>query len=183
VRVSSVAASIALPGPHESESTLGITVRLAAGARLSWSPQPLIVARGARHRTTVRIDLAESARLVWREETLLGRHGEQPGSVETRLRVQRGGRALLDHGLAVGPRFPGSLGAAVTGSAVALGTIVIVDPDWAQIPPADRVRLATRYGESAAITVLPLPGPAVIVSALAADGLTLRRLLDPIPVW
>src|SRR5205823_3794346 len=49
VRVRSVAATIALPGLHEEESTLDITARVADGARLSWSPQPLILARGARH--------------------------------------------------------------------------------------------------------------------------------------
>ncbi len=183
VWVRSVAATIALPGPHESESTLDITAHVAEGARLCWSPQPLIVARGAHHRTTARVELAADARLVWREETLLGRHGEPPGSVATRLRVQRDGRALLDHTLAVGPPYPGSLGAAVTGADTAIGTIVIVNPDWASVPPADRLTLPTRDAASGAVTVMPLPGPAVLVSALASDGLTLSRLLEQIPTW
>ncbi|HEV3169556.1 MAG TPA: urease accessory protein UreD [Actinocrinis sp.] len=180
VLVLSVAASIALPGPLGSESTLDITVRVADGARLSWSPQPMIVARGAHHRTTSYVDLVGDARLVWREEVLLGRHGEPPGSVATRLRVRRDGRALLDHTLAAGPRYPGSLGAAVTAADTAIGTIVIVDPDWAHVPPADRLPLPTRDDAGGAVTVLPLPGPAVVVSALAPDGLTLRRLLEPV---
>ena len=183
VCVRSVAATIALPGPRQSESTLDITAHVADGACLSWSPQPLIVAHGARHRTTARIELAATARLVWREETLLGRHGEPPGSLATRLRVQRDGRALLDHTLAVGPRYPGSLGAAVTGADTAIGTIVIVDPDWTHIPPADRLTIPTRDAASGAITVMPLPGPAVVISALAPDGLTLSRLLEQIPAW
>ena len=175
--------SVALPGLHDSESTLDITARVADGARLSWSPQPLIVARGARHRTTARVELAADARLVWRDETLLGRHGETPGSVATRLRVQRDGRVLLDHTLAVGPRYPGSLGAAVAGADTAIGTIVIVDPDWAEVPPADRLAIDTRDAATGAVTVLPLPGPAVVVSALAPDGLTLSRLLEQVPIW
>ena len=183
VLVRSVAAMIALPGLHGNESTLDITARVADAARLSWSPQPLIVAGAARHRSTARIDLAANARLVWREEMLLGRHGEPPGSVVTRLRVRRDGRALLDHTLAAGPRYPGSLGAAITAGDAAVGMIVIVDPDWMHVPPADRLVIPTRDEASGAVTVMPLPGPAVLVSALAPDGLTLRRLLDPIPIW
>ena len=182
VQVRSVAATIALPGPRGGESTLDITARVADGACLSWSPQPLIIARGAHHRTTARIELAGKARLLWREETLLGRHGEQPGSVATRLRVQRDGKVLLDHTLAAGPHYPGSLGAAVTSADNAIGSILIVDPDWEHIPPADRITLPTR-DDTAAITVMPLPGPAVLISALAPDGLILRRLLQAAPGW
>ena len=181
VQVRSAAATIALPGPLGEASTLDITAHIADGACLSWSPQPLIVARGAHHRTTVRIELAGKARLLWREETLLGRHGEQPGSIATRLRVQRDGKVLLDHTLAAGPRYPGSLGAAVTSADNAVGTILIVDAAWEGVPPADRIALPTRDGDGAAITVMPLPGPAVLISALASDGLALRGLLDAAP--
>ena len=183
LRVRSIAASLALPGPRGRESSLEITARVEAGAALFWSPQPLIAARGARHRATARVDLAEDARLVWREETVLGRHGEEPGSIATRLRVKRAGRVLLDQTLAVGPAYPGSLGAAVTGADRAVGTIVIVDPAWAQVDPADRLDVAPRDSPQGAIAVLPLSGPAVVVSALAPDSLTLCRLLDLVPVW
>ncbi len=182
VDVRSVAASIALPGLGETESTLDIAVRVADRASLSWSPEPLIVARGARHRTTARIELAASSRLLWREETVLGRHGEAPGSVTTRLRVRRNGKALLDHTLAAGPHYPGSLGAAVTSGDGAIGTILIVDPAWERVPPADRLTVATRDDRDGAVTVMPLPGPAVLVSALAPDGLSLRKLLDSAPI-
>lgn len=176
VRVGSVAASLALPGPR-GESTLDIHVRLAAGASLIWEPEPLIAARGARHRTTVRIELAEDARLTWREQTLLGRHGEQPGSALTRLRVRRAGRPLLDHALAVGPRYAGSLGPAVTGTDRAGATTLIVDPTWTAVAPAERTALEPRDDTHGAIAVLPLQEPAVVISALAPDGLTLRTLL------
>lgn len=178
VDVRSVAASIALPGIAETESTLDLAVRVADGASLSWSPEPLIVASRARHRTTARIELAENGRLLWREETVLGRHGEQPGSVTTRLRVQRKGKALLDHTLAAGPHYPGSLGAAVTSGDSAIGMILIVDPSWEHGPATDRIALTPRDDEDGAVSVMPLSGPAVLISALASDGLALRRLLD-----
>ena len=181
LRVHSVAASIALPGPRPGESTLDISVRIETGASLTWSPQPLIAAHGARHRTTVRVELAEDAHLAWHEQTLLGRHGEQPGSATTRLRVSRAGLPLLDHTLAVGPRHPGSLGPAVIGTDRAGATILIVDPAWTHTPPADRPACTPRDDASGALAVLPLAGPAVVISALAPDGLALNRLLDRCP--
>ena len=182
LRVRSVAASIALPGRHGKESSLEITARVEAGAALSWSPPPLIAARGARHRTTARVDLAEDARLVWREETILGRYGEEPCSIATRLRVRRAGHVLLDQTFAVGPDHPGSLGPAVAGTGRAVGTVVIVDPAWAQTAPSDRLALAPRDDPDGAVAVLSLAGPAVVVSALAPDSLTLSRLLDLVPL-
>jgi len=183
VRVHSVAASLALPGPQPRESTFDITVRIEAGAALTWSPQPLIAAQGARHRTTVRVEMADDARLTWHEQTLLGRHRERPGSAATRLRVRRADRVLLDHTLAVGPHHPGSLGPAVAGTDRAGATTLIVDPAWTHVRPSDRITIDPRDDAHGAIAVLPLDGPAVLVSVLAPDALTLRRLLDPGPAW
>jgi urease accessory protein len=183
VEVRSVAASIALPGPHPCESTLDITVRIDAGASLVWAPEPLIAAEGARHRTTVRIELAEDAGLIWHERTLLGRHGEQPGNAVTRLRVRRAGRILLDHALAAGPRHPGSLGPAVIGTDRVSSTTLIVDPAWIGAPPAARLDVPPWDAADGAIAALPLDGPGVLLSALAPDALTLARLLEPISAW
>jgi urease accessory protein len=183
LEVRSVAASVALPGPHGRESSLEIHARIGEGGALSWSPQPLIAARGARHRTVTRVELAADARLVWREELVLGRDGEDPGSISTRLRVIRDGRVLLDHEVALGPRHPGSLGPSGTGGHRALGTVLIVDPAWGsdegeaqglqglpQIPSQDDTRIA--------IAAMRLSGPAVLVTAAAIDGLALARVLD-----
>lgn len=177
VHVESVAASLALPAPQPRESTLDINVRIEAGAALTWNPQPLIAAHGALHRTTVHIEMAEDARLTWHEQTLLGRHNEPPGSATTRLRVRRAERTLLDHTLAVGPHFPGSLGPAVAGTDRASATTLIVDPTWTDVPPDKRLTLTPHDTADHAIAVLPLDAPAVVISALAPDGLTLQRLL------
>jgi urease accessory protein len=186
VRVESVAASVALPGTGGAQSRLDITVRIDADGSLVWSPQPLIAARGARHRTDSRIDLGAGARLSWREEIVLGRSGEAPGSVAARLRVRRAGRPLLDHDLALGPDHAGSLGPAVTGEHRAVGTVLVVDPAWEGVDGRDRmpglaqdcVTWSAESGSSGSIAALPLTGPAVLLSAVAADGLVLSRLLD-----
>lgn len=181
LRVESSAASVALPGPAGGESRLDITARVEAGGVLHWVPQPLIAARGARHRATARIELAATARLVWREEFVLGRFGEAPGSVAARLRVLRGGSPLLDHELAVGPEYPGSLGPAVTGGRRAVGSVLIVDPAWTRVDGHDRIAALEQEcadSGSASAALLPLTGPAVLVSAVAEDGLVLGRVLD-----
>lgn len=166
-----VSATLLLPGPHGERSSLHTTVRVGEGATLVWLPEPVIAARGCAHLAEVRVELATGARLVLREELLLGRYGEQPGSVLQRLRIRRGGRPLLDQQLALGPGAPGWDSAAVTGGRRALGSLVVVDPAWAEDPPE-----AALLGDTAAI--LPLEGPAALVSVLAPDALALRGCLD-----
>ena len=199
LEVRSVAASVALPGPNGRESSLEILARIGEGAALSWSPRPLIAARGARHRTIARVELAADARLVWRDELVLGREGEDPGSVSSRLRVVRGGVILLDHEIAVGPRHPGSLGPAGSGGHRALGTMLIVDPAWdtGHAPATAKAassatrstaefgsllpgmpRIVPQDDSGVAIAVMRLSGPAVLVSAAASDEAALRRVLD-----
>ncbi|MFI1204953.1 urease accessory protein UreD [Streptomyces sp. NPDC020883] len=55
-------------------------MHLTAGehAQLHWLPRPLISAAGSDLRQTWSIDLAPTARLVVREEQILGRAGEPP---------------------------------------------------------------------------------------------------------
>jgi urease accessory protein len=182
LEVRSVAASVALPGPHGRESSLEIHARIGEGGALSWSPQPLIAARGARHRTMTRVELAADARLVWREELILGRDGEDPGSICTRLRVIRDGRVLLDHEVTLGPRHPGSLGPSGTGGHRALGTVLIVDPAWDEAEGAGAVtglpQIPTQDDKRVAIAAMRLSGPAFLISAAAIDGLALGRVLD-----
>jgi urease accessory protein len=171
---------VALPGPHGRESSLEIHARIGEGGALSWSPQPLIAARGARHRTVTRVELAADARLIWREELVLGRDGEDPGSISTRLRVLRDGRVLLDHEVALGPRHPGSLGPSGTGGHRALGTVLIVDPAWEgdDDPTKGLPQVPTQDDKRVAIAAMRLSGPAVLVTAAAIDGLALARVLD-----
>jgi len=187
IRVESVAASVALPGTGGDRSRLDIRVQIAAGGSLVWSPQPLIAARGARHRTDSRIDLGAGARLSWREEIVLGRSGEAPGSIGARLRVRRAGRPLIDHDVELGPDHAGSLGPAVTGGHRAVGTVLIVDPAWEGVDGYDRMPgiaddCLAWSAESGSIAAMPLTGPAVLFSAVAADGLVLSRLLDRVIV-
>ena len=108
--------------------------------------------------------------MILREEMLLGRHGEAPGDFTSRLRITCGGVALYDQQLSFGPSTDGWNGAAVLGNARAVGTIVAVDPGWADTPPP-----ALPFHSDAALT--PLAGPGVAIGAVAPDSLAMRRLL------
>ena len=165
--VRTAAASVALPGDGPSEVHVRATV--AAGGELRWLPEPVVVARAAVHHLRTTVELDAGARLLWREELVLGRHGEEGGSVVTRTGVDLGGDPLLRHELALGPLYPPAAGPAVTAGARAVGSVLLAGPDRA------RVQAAT-LGPTAA--VLPLAGAGVQIVALAAGAAELRRLLD-----
>ncbi|OIJ66988.1 urease accessory protein [Streptomyces mangrovisoli] len=172
LRVGSAAATIALPGQAKEEAHYDVLLRVADDGELHWLPEPLISVAGSDLRVRTRVELAAGARLVLREEQVLGRAGEEPGRLTSRLSVRIAGRAVLDQELACGPGAPGGWdGPAVLGGQRAAGQLIVVRPEFAAEPVRARM-----LGEGAA--VLPLPGPAAAVTAVAPDGLRLRRVLD-----
>jgi urease accessory protein len=164
--VRTVAATVALPS--RGVSTFHLDVRVEADASLSWRPEPLVAAAGCDHRSVSTVELDPSARLVFREEIVAGRYGEGPGDLVSALRVRRGDKALLVQELAIGPRADGYDGPAVLSGAKAAGCLLLVDP----------ARSWTRTVYRGA-TIMPLNGPAVLATAVAADAHTLRTLIDP----
>nr|WP_223856593.1 MULTISPECIES: urease accessory protein UreD [Streptomyces] len=166
------AATLALPGRDGAPALYGVRLAVAAGAAVRWLPEPLVSVRGSDLRVHTRVELAAGARLVLREEQVLGRTGEEPGLLRSRLTADLDGRPLLDQELACGPGAPGGWdGPAVLAGHRAVGQLLVVDPEFAAAPPAPAV-----LGEYA--VAVPLAGPAVLVSALAPDALALRRVLD-----
>ncbi|WP_338694026.1 urease accessory protein UreD [Streptomyces sp. Q6] len=174
LRVGSVAATLALPGQAKGEARYDVRLTVAEGARLDWLPEQLISANGSDLRVTTRAELAPGAHLVLREEQVLGRVGEQPGRLTSRLTVYRDGRPLLDQELACGPGAPGGWdGPAVLAGHRALGQLVVVRPRFATDKPS-----AALLDEAGTAALTPLAGPAVLVTAVAPDALRLRRTLD-----
>lgn len=175
--VDAAAAMIALPGRRAGDGPANharYDLRLTVGenAVLRWLPEQLISVTGSDLRTHIRVELAATARLVLREEQILGRHGEPPGTLTTRLTVHRAGRPLLDQQLALGPGAPGGWdGGAVIGGHRAVGQLLLVAPEFEEKPAAPRL-----LGDTAVRT--PLTGPGALVTALAPDARALRRVLD-----
>ena len=171
LRLGTVAASIALPGPTGDRSRVEVHARVASGGRLEWLPEPLVAAAGCDHEVMSTVDLDEGAALVWRDELVCGRHGERPGDVRQATRLRIAGRTLYHHELSVGPKAPGWDGPAVLHSARATGTMVVVDPRWSDAgppPPAVTGTTAAR---------MPLGGPAVVITAVGADAPAVRASL------
>ena len=102
-----VAASIVLPGPGGGRSSTVTNVVVGRGATLVYEPEPVIAVAGCDHVATTIIQLAADATLVWNEHLVLGRHGEESGSILQRLRVDRAGAPLYRNDLAFGPVHPG----------------------------------------------------------------------------
>jgi urease accessory protein len=79
---------------------------------------------------------------------------------------------VLDQELVCGPGAPGGWdGPAGLAGHRAVGQLLVVRPEFADEPVSARV-----LGEGAA--VMPLAGPAALVTAVAPDALLLRRVLD-----
>lgn len=166
--VRTVAASIALPGRDGAASRVTVTATVAGGGELRWLPEQLVAAAGCRHQALSTVELADGARLLWREELICGRHGEQPGDAVISTSVTYAGRPLLRQSMQVGPDTPGWDGPAVLGGARATGSLLHVDASVPATAPAVLGPTAVR---------MPLSGPATLVSATADDAHDLRRHL------
>jgi urease accessory protein len=193
---------VACLGEGGGESVLTVRASVAEGGVLEYLPEPMVVADGARHVTDIRIDLAPGAALVLRDEIILGRHAERGGACRTRLRVDYGAMPLLRHDVAVDGTDDVSLGPALLAGHLAHGTLLHAGP----VPHTSIVLRTDERADTAAhangwpidtaigvsmghpsdgapipggeVAVMPLAGPGVLVSALAPDSLSLRRLLD-----
>lgn len=162
--IRSAAASLVLPGRRAAVSRLTVRARVGAGARLGFAPEPAIAAAGCDHRAFADVSLDEGAELVWREEIVLGRHGERPGRYVSRFDVTACGVPLLRHELRVDDDATST---AVLGDAKAAGTVLLAGKNLTHEPYATE-----------GLAVLPLAGPGVLVTALAADTVRLRNLLE-----
>ena len=173
LRMRTAAASIALPGLDGAESVLRVTASVAAGGRLEYLPEPVVVSKGARHATLVSVTLAAGASLVLRDELLLGRHGEAGGAARTVLRVDYAGRPLLRQSVEVSGSDPVALGPAVLSGHRAVGSLLLAGGAAAYGGEVE----GNASGATPERAVMPLAGPGVLVTALADDAVALRQRL------
>lgn len=169
----STAATVALGGQGDDHSELRVQAEVGAGGELRWLPEPTVATAGCHHRIAVAVALAPGARLEWRDELVLGRHGEGPGRLTSRIDVEAEEVAVVRQELRVGAGAPGWDGPSVTPAAGAVGTVVVI---------GDGLRGdASRPGPSSLgpeVAVLALAGRGAMVSAVAPDAPELRLRLD-----
>ena len=167
--VRSAAATMHHPGPTGRPSTMTVDANVRAACHLGWQPEPAILVTGCDHRIATRIHLATTATLVWREELVLGRHGEPGGSVAARVVVDRGGRPLIRNEVRLGPSWPDSCGPAGVEDARAVGSLLIVGPVAAD---------TSTHDHGARWAALRLADDVVLVSAIADRSSAITSLFD-----
>lgn len=171
LHVTSATASIALPGPAPGYATYDVTLRVDDNARLHWLPEPTISAARSDLRQLIRVELAPTARILLGEQQILGRAGEPPGRLSSRLIVRRAGETLLDQHTAYGPGTPAWDGPAVLGGNRAIGQLLHIGPDLDRNPPT---RILRDLPPGAHGVITPIADHATLLTALAPDttGLT-----------
>ncbi|WP_439383889.1 urease accessory protein UreD [Amycolatopsis lexingtonensis] len=165
LRLSGVAATLALPGLHGEPSLSTVDVIVEPGGSLEYLPEPTVVTSRARHAAVFRGELAEDAYLHTREVLVLGRAGEAPGSLTTTQSVTRGGIPVLRQTLSVGSALDRSL-AVLAGRRVLATDLVVGGPE---LPAAS--------GEWWSRT--PLAAGGTLTTSLAPDAVTALKALSP----
>lgn len=176
LEVTTSAATIALRGSTTEPATYDVRIQVGDHALLHWLPELLISTQGSTLHQTFTVDLAPTARLLMREEQLLGRSDEPPGHLTTRLAVRRNGCSLFDQHTAYGNPAPAWDGPAVLGTHRATGQLLLVDPHL-NPPPEPRI-VGDDPAEGQAV-LAPLAAPqTLLVTAVAPTPAQLRHLLD-----
>ena len=101
LRVRSVAATVALPGPASLESHACWALDVAG--ELDLDPQPTVVAGTAVHHAATAATLSDGARVRLRERVQIGRTGEWQGFWSGALRIDVDGVPLARHRVELGP--------------------------------------------------------------------------------
>jgi urease accessory protein len=164
LRLSGVAATLALPGLHGEGSLSTVDVSVAEGGSLEYLPEPTVITARANHSAVFRASLAADACLHTREVLVLGRAGEKPGSLTTTQNVTRGSIPLLRQTLTIGdPTLDGSL-AVLAGRRVLATDLLVGGPE---LPAAS--------GDWWSRT--PLAAGGMLTTSLAPDAVTALKAL------
>ena len=123
--VRSVAAQLVHPCPDGGRARLRIEAKVGEGCSLLWAPEPTIVSGAANYVSDAVVAVAEGGALRWQEELVLGRTGEDVGSIDLDVAtaIDVAGVPCWRDGLG---SHPGWRGPAVLGGARYLGTQVRV---------------------------------------------------------
>lgn len=157
-------------------------IRVADGAALSWLPQETILFDRSALTRRLDIDLATDAGLLLIEPVIFGRQamGESVRSAwfSDRWRIRRGGRLLHAEDLQLSGDIEALLARnSVAGGAIAMATMLFVHPSVGDLADPLR-RLLPEEGCGVSI-IRSSAGERLIIRAVAADGLALRRALVP----
>jgi urease accessory protein len=168
---------------HEAAEVL-VELRVLAGARLFWLPQPTIVFNGARLERRTEVALGRDGTLLALEIHVFGRAamGEEVafGAVHDMWRVRREGALVFAEAL----RLKGAIGATLQKKATFAGAratalLIYVAPDAVGRLGEAQARVAAMRGTAGASAWNGL----LVVRALAEDGGALQREMGALAEW
>lgn len=159
--VGSVAAGLVWPGPAGTWSRQTTRCTIGNGAHLRLALEPLVSVVGSMHRSVTSVHLEVQASCVVIDDTVLGRRGEPSGRLDQRLRVERAGAVLVDHGESFGPDVPGALSSVSVGAARHVLSAVV-----AGCPPGDAW---VRVEADRAAAWMPVADDAALLLAVGPD--------------
>ncbi|MFD9962046.1 urease accessory protein UreD [Amycolatopsis sp. NPDC058986] len=164
LRLSGVAATLALPGPRGERSHSTVDIEVAAGGVLEYLPEPTVVTARARHTAVLRASVAPGGYFHTREVLVLGRAGERPGELTTSQHVTRGAVPVLHQTLTIGDSTLDSSLAQLAGNRVLATDLVVGGPE---LPAAS----GEWWSRS------PLAAGGTLTTSLAPDAVTALRHL------
>ena len=156
------AATLAYPSAEPAHHE--VRVRVGAGGRFAWAPEPLILATDCDLEASVELELAAGAAAFTRELVVLGRHGEKPGSYRSSLRCELDGTPLLHDAVEIDDGGSAASSAAVLAGAKAFASLALLGVETQERLDAEELTLA---------------GPGTVLRALAPDAASLRKRLAP----
>ncbi|ATY15028.1 urease accessory protein [Amycolatopsis sp. AA4] len=169
LKLSGVAATLALPGLREVPSLSTVEVVVEDGGSFEYLPEPTVVTARADHVAVLRADLAADARFRTREVLVLGREGERPGRLSSTVHVTCGGVPALRQTQTVGEALLDASLAVLAGQRVLVTEVEFGGPPrraesgpwWSRTPLAAGGTLTTALGpDVVSASRLGLPGGA-----------------------
>ena len=156
-----------------ADTSLDVTLSVAAGGRLAWLPQETILFDRARLARRIDIDLAEGASLLMAEAIVFGRAamGERvnEGFWSDRWRLRRGGRLVFAENVRLDGTVADKLTApAVANGAIALATVLVAPGDEAALAAVRALDFRGEVGISAWNGI-------AVARLVAHDGAMLRH--------
>ena len=160
-----VAATLALPGLRGERSHASIRFDIDVNGTVEFLPEPTVITARAAHSSFFAAQLADSARLRYREVLVLGRVGESAGSLDSTVEVVRGGTPLLRQRIDIGDPALMASAAYLAGHRVLASELLVWGSDPAGACSGDWWSLA------------PLARGGSLATALAGDAVTAQRRL------
>lgn len=120
LRLDDVAATVAYNG-RGLPATVEVDIELAENATLIWDTEPLVLSSGAAVKRGMTVSAAAGARLLLRDQLVLGRTGEAGGTLTCSTRMTHDGAPALAEDLMLTPE---NAGAGVLGTARVLDTAI-----------------------------------------------------------